>query len=158
MKEHVNLKELQWNDTLVKFGGHQITALTRVHDLWDLFVNSLPGTFYPPPRVSDPDMHHGTCATHVPWCMPGSLNSGFLLSRWRVKRSRHSRRMHNPQFYVSGSNVDTQLPSTQLCAPPTKMADGPDGKIKQCRFLRVYRLLSYSKDMPLVGWLFEPLY
>ena len=41
MKEHVNLKELQWNDTLVKFGGHQITALTRVHDLWDLFVNSL---------------------------------------------------------------------------------------------------------------------
>ena len=118
----------------------------------------MPGTFSPPPRVSDPDMYHGTCATHVPWCMPGSLNSGFLWSRWRVKRSRHSRRMHNPQFYVSGSNVDTQLPSTQLCAPPTKMADGPDGKIKQCRFLRVYRLLSYSKDMPLVGWLFEPLY
>ena len=26
------------------------------------------------PLVSDPDMHHGTCVTHVPWCMPGSLN------------------------------------------------------------------------------------
>ena len=25
------------------------------------------------PLVSDPDMHHGTCATHVPWCMSGSL-------------------------------------------------------------------------------------
>ena len=25
------------------------------------------------PRVSDPDMHHGTCLTHVPWCMSGSL-------------------------------------------------------------------------------------
>ena len=24
------------------------------------------GTFYPPLRVSDPDMHHGTCVTHVP--------------------------------------------------------------------------------------------
>ena len=24
--------------------------------------------------VSDPDMHHSTCVTHVPWCMPGSLN------------------------------------------------------------------------------------
>ena len=24
-------------------------------------------------EVSDPDMHHGTCVTHVPWCMPGSL-------------------------------------------------------------------------------------
>ena len=23
--------------------------------------------FSPPPRVSDPDMHHGTCVTHVPW-------------------------------------------------------------------------------------------
>ena len=25
------------------------------------------------PLVSDPDMHHGACATHVPWCMSGSL-------------------------------------------------------------------------------------
>ena len=39
------------------------------------------------PRVSSPDMHHGTCVTHVPWCMPGSLTSGFLWSRWRGKRS-----------------------------------------------------------------------
>ena len=28
-------------------------------------------------------------------------NYCFLWSRWRGKRSRHSRRMHNPQFYVS---------------------------------------------------------
>ena len=28
------------------------------------------------PLVSDPDMHHGTCVTHVPWCMSGSLNRG----------------------------------------------------------------------------------
>ena len=26
--------------------------------------------------VSDPGMHHGTCVTHVPWCMPGSLICG----------------------------------------------------------------------------------
>ena len=25
------------------------------------------------PLVSDPDMHHDTCLTHVPWCMSGSL-------------------------------------------------------------------------------------
>ena len=61
----------------------------------------MPGTFSPTPRVSDSNMHHGTCVTHVPWCMPGSLTSGFLGSRWRVKRSRHSWRMRNPQFYVS---------------------------------------------------------
>ena len=58
--------------------------------------------FSPPLRVSDPDMHHGTCVTHVPWCMTGSLTSGFFWSRWRGKRSRHSRRIRNPRFYVSG--------------------------------------------------------
>ena len=26
------------------------------------------------PLVNDPGMHHGTCVTHVPWCMSGSLN------------------------------------------------------------------------------------
>ena len=61
----------------------------------------MPGTFSPPPQVSDPDMHQDTCVTHVPLCMPGSLISGFLWSPWRRKRSRHSRRMRNHQFYVS---------------------------------------------------------
>ena len=28
------------------------------------------------PLVSDPEMHHGTCVTHVPWCMSGSLTRG----------------------------------------------------------------------------------
>ena len=28
------------------------------------------------PLVSDPSMHHGTCVTHVPWCMSGSLTRG----------------------------------------------------------------------------------
>ena len=42
----------------------------------------MPGTFPPSSQVSDPDMHHGTCVTHVPWCMPGSLTSGFLWN-WR---------------------------------------------------------------------------
>ena len=41
--------------------------------------------FPPPPLVSDPDMHHDTCVTHVPWCIPGSLTSCFLWSRWRGK-------------------------------------------------------------------------
>ena len=28
------------------------------------------------PLVSDPGMHHGTCLTHLPWCMSGSLTCG----------------------------------------------------------------------------------
>ena len=49
----------------------------------------------PPPRVSDSDMHHGTCVTHLPWCMAGSLTGGFHWSLWREKRSRHSQHMRN---------------------------------------------------------------
>ena len=44
------------------------------------------GTFSPPTRVRNPDMHHDTCVTHVPRCIPGSLPSGFLWSRWWGKR------------------------------------------------------------------------
>ena len=58
----------------------------------------MPGTFSPSLRVSDPDMHQGTCVAHAPWCIPESLTSGFLWSQCRAKRSRHSRRMRNPQF------------------------------------------------------------
>ena len=76
--------------------------LTRYAILQVAHAPGMPGTFSPSPRVCDPNMHHVTCMTHVPWCMPGSLTSGFLWSRWQGKRSRHSRRMRNPQFYVSG--------------------------------------------------------
>ena len=75
----------------------------------------MPGTFSPPPWVSDPDMHHGTCVTHVPWCMSGSLTSGFLWSWLRGKRSRHSQRLCNPQFYVSGKRPMVVTEITKLC-------------------------------------------
>ena len=28
------------------------------------------------PLISEPGMHHGTCVTHGPWCMSGSLTRG----------------------------------------------------------------------------------
>ena len=97
--------QISWNlvthwPTLLRHG-----PLARYVYLRVAHAPGMPGTFSPPPRVSDPDMHHGTCVMHVPWCMPGSLTSGFLWSRWRGKRSRHSRRMRNPQFYVSGKRL-----------------------------------------------------
>ena len=67
-------------------------------------------------RVSDPDMHHGTCVILVLWCMSGSLTGGFLWSRWRGKRFRHSRRMRNPQFYVSGKRPAKYEISLRRCA------------------------------------------
>ena len=76
--------------------------LARYVKLRVAHATGMPGTVSLPLRIRDPDMHHGTCVTHVPWCMPWSLTRGFLWSRWRGKRSRHSRRMRKPQFYVSG--------------------------------------------------------
>ena len=75
--------------------------LTRYVKLRVAHEPGIPVTFSQPPRVSDPDMDHGTCVTSVPWCMPGSQTSGFLWSRWRGKRFRNSRRMRSPQSYVS---------------------------------------------------------
>ena len=62
------------------------------------------GTFSPPQRVSDPDMHYASCMMQVPWCMPGSLPSSFLWSRWRGKRPRHSHECatHNFMYLLRG--------------------------------------------------------
>ena len=68
-------------------------SLARYVKLRVVHAPGMPGTFSPPPRVSYPDMRHGTCVMHVPRCMSGLLTSGFIWSRWRGKRSRHSRRM-----------------------------------------------------------------
>ena len=53
--------------------------LARYVKLRAVHAPGMPGTFSPRHRiqrkslVNDPGMHHGTCVTHVPWCMPGSL-------------------------------------------------------------------------------------
>ena len=55
--------------------------LTRYVKLRVAHAPGMPGTFSPPPTskeplVSDPGMHHGTCVTHVPRLMSGSLTRG----------------------------------------------------------------------------------
>ena len=64
---------------------HHQWASCQMRKIAGAHAPGMPGTFSPSPQVSDPDMHHGTCVTHVPWCMPGSLTSGFLLNRRRGK-------------------------------------------------------------------------
>ena len=58
--------------------------LARYIKLRVALAPGMPGTFSPPRRVSDPDIH---------------ASIGFPWSRWRAKRSR---RMRNLKFYVSG--------------------------------------------------------
>ena len=83
------------------------------------------GNIFPPPRLSDPDMHHGKCMPHVPWCMLGSLTNGFLWSRCRGKRYRHSRRMRNPQFYASAKKPIVF--NYKNCSWPPKKSKAMDG-------------------------------
>ena len=74
----------QWH-----FLSHEILSCTwascQIRKIAGAHAPGMPGTFSPSPQVSDPDMHHGTCVTHVPWCMPGSLTSSFLWNRRRGK-------------------------------------------------------------------------
>ena len=97
--------------------------LARYVKLRVVHAPGMQGTFFPPPRVSDPEMHHGTCVTHVPWCMPGSLTSGFLLCLWRGKRSRQSRCMRKPRFYVSGKRSIVLDPLYDITASDTTESD-----------------------------------
>ena len=64
---------------------HRQWASCQIRKFAGAHAPGMPGTFSLSPQVSDPDMHHGTCVTHVPWCMPGSLTSGFLWNRRRGK-------------------------------------------------------------------------
>ena len=104
----LSYKQHQKIETFLNAYPIKVKYKLECHGLLDRYIKSqvahAPGmsrTFSPPPRVSDPDMHHGTCVTHVPWCMPGLLTSGFLWSRWRGKHSQHPRCVRNPQFCVS---------------------------------------------------------
>ena len=83
-----------WDGIVIIDSGNGLLA--RYAKLRVAHAPGMPRTYSPPPRVNDPDMHHGTCVMHVQWCMLGSLTSGFLCSQWRGKRFRHSRRMRKP--------------------------------------------------------------
>ena len=55
--------------------------LTRYVKLRVVHASGMPGIFprhrlQRKPLVSDPGKHHGTCVTHVPWCISGSLTRG----------------------------------------------------------------------------------
>ena len=100
-RQYTQISLLYFVHIWMDFGRAPNGPLARYVKLRVAHAPGMLGTFSPPPRVSDPDMHHGTCVAHVPCCMPGSLTTGFLWIRWRGKRSRHSRSMHNPQFDIS---------------------------------------------------------
>ena len=82
--------------------SHRTWARYHIHKIRFTHAPGMPGRFSQTPRFIDPDMHRGTCVTHVPWCIPKSQTSDFFWCRWQGTFSWHSRRMCKLQFYVTG--------------------------------------------------------
>ena len=137
-------------NSLSMAGGTAVTAtkrpvfngpLARYVELRVVRGPGMPVKFAPPPRVSDPDIHHGTCVTHVSWCLPESLNSDFLWSSVAGKTFPVFRRMRNPQFCVSGKR-------------PIGISDvvhRPVCVVSDCASVSDYRQLTVSTWIPNVS-------
>ena len=99
-----------------KGAGHG--SLARYLKLRVAHAPGITGTFSPPPRVSNPDMHHGTCVTHVPWCIPGLLTSGFIWGRWQENISNipSARATRKFSYLVRGPWIKA-APFSQKCSP-----------------------------------------
>ena len=54
------------NITYTVPGNINTMGLCQIRKIAGAHAPGMLGTFSPSPQVSDPDMHHGTCVTHVP--------------------------------------------------------------------------------------------
>ena len=61
-----------------------------------------PGIFSPPPTSKETTSQRSRHASRHVRRARTVVHVGIANPRWRGKRSRHSRRMRNPQFYASG--------------------------------------------------------
>ena len=75
--------------------------LTRYVKLWAVHASGMPGTFSPPPTSKETASWRSRHASRHVRLARAVMHVGIANPRWREKRSRHSRRMRNPQFYLS---------------------------------------------------------
>ena len=68
--KNINVTTYPCSAVLSTWASYQMRKMRVTHAL------GMPGTFSPAPTSKDPGMDHGTCVTHVPWCMSGSLTCG----------------------------------------------------------------------------------
>ena len=76
--------------------------LVRYVKSWVAHVPGMPGTFSPPPTSKETDSWRLRYASRHVRDARAVMHVGVANPRVRGKRSRHSRPMRNPQFYVSG--------------------------------------------------------
>ena len=76
--------------------------LTRYVKLRVAHAPGMPGTFPSPSKSKETASYRSRHASRHVRDARAVMHVGIDNPRWRGKRSRHSRRMRNPQFYVSG--------------------------------------------------------
>ena len=77
-------------------------SLTRYVKLWVAHAPRMSETFPPPPTSKETTSSRSCHASRLGRHARALMHGGIANPRWRGKLSRHSRRMRNPQFYVSG--------------------------------------------------------
>ena len=69
---------------------------------WVAHTPGMPGTFSPPPTSKETSNYRSRHASRHVSDARAVMHIGIVNPRWRGKRSRHSRRMRNSRFFVSG--------------------------------------------------------
>ena len=96
VSRHPDGNDIRYVFFKVLFSTHGL--LPKYVKLWVAHAPGMPERFPRYRRLAIP-----TCIKTRSWrTCRDALTGGFLRSRWRKKCSRHSRRMHNPQYYVFG--------------------------------------------------------
>ena len=70
---HYDALDLPTNTRMGIFPDTQNCGLPMQRECQERFPRHRPQR---KPLVRDPGIHHGTCVTHVPWCISGSLTHG----------------------------------------------------------------------------------
>ena len=77
-------------------------SLTRYVKLQVAHMPGMPATYSPPPTSKETANQRSQHASRHVRDARTVMHVGITKQRWRGKSSRHSRRMHNPQYHVSG--------------------------------------------------------
>ena len=85
-----------WKLAVMAWASYQIRKIAVAH------APGMPGTFSPPPSSKETASKRSRHASRHVRHARAVMHVGIANPRWRGKRSRHSGRMRNPQFYVSG--------------------------------------------------------
>ena len=101
-------KDTSW-ECLAKYWRCKIGVLESSNGLLARYVKlrvahapGMPGPFFPPPTSKETASYRSRHESRHVRHARAVMHVGIDNMRWRGKRSRHSRRMRNPSFYVSG--------------------------------------------------------